>query len=1041
MSRELQAAVRRYTVFAQEVLQPAIYDSAVPLEAAVWQSPEPVTFDVARAAAYLPVTPPWHWGPVWSTAWFRLRGQVPTTHRGQSVALRFSSGTEALLWRDGVPHQAFDQNRDALVLWQPAQGGDSVEAYIEAACNHAWGIVSYAAPADGATARWNTNTPGHLSRAELAVYHEDVWRLWVEYEFARQLLAKFDENTPRAHEIDTALRRATQLVRDDDVAGTAADARTVLGELFTAHGSTPASRAIATGHAHIDTAWLWPLREARRKCQRSFSNVLRLMERYPQFTFLCSQAQQYAWIEQDAPGLFAQIAARAAEGRWEPGGAMWVEPDCSAPSGESLVRQVLHGTRFWEARFGPAGRQSFIFLPDTFGFPPVLPQIMAGAGLQTFITNKLSWNDSNEFPLGAFRWRGLDGTEVLAHCTPAWDYNSQNTVEELQRGERNYARLDRGRTRLWLHPFGFGDGGGGPTAEMIERAGLARGSVGLPAVELGTTTRFCDELRQRRAALRAAGQDLPVWDGELYLEMHRGTYSTHGWLKRANCVAEQALRMGEWLAFAGPAAMAPAAASAWRSRLDTTWKLLLLNQFHDILPGSSITWVYEDARRDHATIRAACDELHAAGTAGWKMGFDTHGVDDPLLVFNPTSQTRSGVVSTGDTELFVTAVPALGARIVSRSAAWPPDVAPATVMGRTLENHLLRATFDEEGRITALVCKSTGRDLCAVDASGRPQPLNQLALYEDRPRDWEAWDIDATYREKPVPLGGPVDRCEVLSAGPLRAILEISRPLGAASRITQRFILSAGSPRLDIETEVDWQEDRRLLRADFPVGVRARRATYGTQFGHQERPTHENTSWERAMFEVPAHHWADLSEPGAGLALLDNGRFGHSCHGHVLGLTLLRSPRAPDPEADRGRNIFTYSLMPHTGDWRAAGVLAEAAALNAPLHATPLPSDQSGPLREAWAPFTLELLGAVAVEVTALKPSEVDDRLILRLVELHGGRGAVRVHWHLPVTAVSPVDLLERPCEWSGCEHHHATGTTVVPLRPFQIVTLAVTRA
>ena len=1036
MTNELESAAERYAVFACQVLQPAVYPARSALKVAAFQCAAPVGYDQAVQAAYEPVAIGWRWGPAWSTAWFRICGRVPPAMAGKCVVLRFSSGTEALLWDDGAPRQGFDPNRDAVTLYDRAEGGEEVRLHVEAACNNPFGIATFQPPESEDSRRWSGSKPGRLERCELAVYDAMAWRLWRTYEFARQLLLVSADESARGQQLNDALRRATEGIDDTDVPATGTAALAILEEVLRANATDAATCCYASGHAHIDTAWLWPICETKRKCLRTFANVLGLMDRYPEFSFLCSQAQQYAWVEHASPKLFARVAQRVREGRWEAGGAMWIEPDCNVPSGESLVRQILLGTRYWQQRFGEQGQQRFLYLPDTFGFPASLPQITALAGLDTFITNKLATNESNEFPLVNFRWRGIDGTEILAHCTPGHDYTATNTPAELQRGERNAARKDQARSEVWLQPFGFGDGGGGPTDWMIHNALLARECAGLPNVTLARADAFCEELRRRRVALRTEGRDLPVWDGELYLEYHRGTYTTQAWLKQANRRAEQALRVAEWLAFAGPAPLEAQRTAAVQSSLHEAWPLVLLNQFHDILPGSSILAVYEDARRQHERVREICDALIDEGVHRWADSADTGGLQAPLIVFNPTCAARSAVVECEGRVHYVKDVPALGAAVMDRSEE--TDVAPACVRDRTLSNGIVEATISAAGSLTSLKRVGCERDACVRRADGSPEPLNQLVLYEDRPRAWEAWELNAEYEEKAYPLESPAESWRVVEDGPLRAAIEVAHPLGQNSHITQRIVLEAGSPCLDVHTRVEWHESRRLLRALFPVDVRARRATYEIQFGHIERPTHRNTSWERAMFEVCAHGWMDLSEPGFGVALLNDCKYGHSCHENVMGISLLRSPKFPDPEADMGAHEFTYSLMVHDGDWRAAGVDREAEALNTPLMARPLSAGQAGPLAGAWTPFTLVADGAANVVVSAVKRAEDDDRLIIRLVETHGGRGRVTIAWNLPVRMVEPVDLLERPLHVDGFGHDAAVRRTTVPLRPFQIVTLAV---
>ncbi len=1041
METARQHAARRYAVFAEQVLEPLAYPETAPLRVQACQCDVPIPLAEAQRRAYRPVEPGWRWGPVWSTAWFRLAGEVPRSWAGRDVVLRFACGTEALLWLDGTPRQGLDDNHPAAPLLNPARGGESLQLYVEAACNHPLGAARFAWLETEFNRRWNTPAPGILERCELAVFDERMWRAWRTFDFARRLLATLDDDSDLGAALDQALRRCVGRIDPHHADRDAAEAVAELTDALRSGAAPTASRAWAVGHAHIDTAWLWRTRETRRKCLRSFATALGLMERYDDFHFLCSQAQHYAWVEQDAPDLFARIAERVAEGRWEPGGAMWVEPDCNVPSGESLVRQIVLGTRYWVEKFGDRGRQRFLFLPDSFGFSAALPQIMRLAGLDVFITNKLHWNDTNPFPHMNFRWRGIDGSEVLAHLTPGRDYNATNTPSELRRGAQTAAQTDAGRTGLYLQPFGFGDGGGGPTDWMIENARLARRCAGLPRVKLAPAGGFCEALRAARRRLRDEGRDLPVWDGELYLEYHRGTFTSQAWLKRANRRAENDLFAAELLAFAGPAPPSATEVAAARERLDETWKLLSLNQFHDILPGSSIGEVYDDARRDLAQIGANCRELIDAGLDRWAAQADTRGLSRPMLVFNPAASGRCGIVQCAGQTLYVEHVPALGVAVVDRAAARVPRH-PVRVENWTLSNGLISATIDEVGRVVSLRQSGGARDACGRDEAGNPRPLNQLVLYDDRPRAWDAWDIDAEYLESARPVTTPAERRRVIEAGPLRGVIEVARPLGRASRIVQRFILAAGSPRLDIHTRVEWHEQRTLLRALLPVDVRARYATYEIQFGHLRRPTFENTPWDRARFEVCAQRWMDLSEPGFGVALLNDCKYGHSCRGNVMGLSLLRGPKFPDEHADQGSHEFTYALMPHGGDWRAAGVPAEAEALNRPLIARALPADQAGAVRRTWAPFAIATEGAAGVGIAALKRAERDGRLIVRLFEQHGGRGAALLRWNRPIRAAQRVDLLEAPLPGAAPVTLEQTdaGTTVrVELRPFEIITIAAT--
>lgn len=1006
--------------FLEDVLKPAVHTRVAPVQVEVFQCEEPVALDVAEHAAFRPVALGWEWGPVWSTAWFRVHGRVTEEQAGREVSLRLSSGTEALVWLDGVARSGLDVNRDTVTLFEAGSDGRSFTVLVEAACNHPFGISTFEWDDEEVHRRWRREHPGRLERAETCVVDREAEQLAWAFEFTLLLARELEAAAPRRRDLYAVLQRA----RDAVTGGDPATALTVLRGALGSPAASMATDALAVGHAHIDTAWLWPLRETRRKCMRSFSNVLGLMERYPELHFICSQALQYRWIEESNPELFGRIRARVEEGRWEPIGGMWVEPDCNVPSGEALIRQVLHGAAYWREKFGDRGEQDVLYLPDTFGFPASLPQVMRHTGLSIFVTNKLHWNVTNRFPHTTFRWRGIDGSEVLGHLTPGGNYNATNTPAELRKGVANL----RGAADFWLQPFGFGDGGGGPTAQQVEFGRLANDCDGLPRVRYGSMREFCRELEAGQVKLREQGADYPLWCGELYLEIHRGTLTTQGPIKQRNRSAERGLRFTELLAFAGPEPLASPRLHELRGELDSAWTTLLQNQFHDILPGSSIGWVHREALAELAAVNETCEMITAEQAARWRESLDGSGCAAPFAVFNPTSHPRSGRVEVDGLSFFAEDVPALGVKVVdARERRTSREL---RVDERTLQNTQLTVRLDDAGRIASLVQRATGREAC------RSGPLNQLALYEDRPHMWDAWDIDPGYEQSERRLTGPAERFRVVESGPLRVAVEVERPLGERSRLIQTYRIEADSPRLDVHSFVDWHEDHTLLRALHDVDVRSDSATYAIQFGTLERPTHRNTSWDEARFEVCAHGWMDLSEPGFGVALLNDGKYGHSCLGSVMGMSLLRSPKHPDPDSDMGEHEFTYSLMPHAGDWRAAGVDREADRLDMPLRAWPI-ENPAGRLRE-WSPFGLATEGVGDVRVTAVKLSESrDDELVVRLHESRGARTRVRIDWRLAIASLRAVDGLERDLEQPP-DLRHESATTTLELAPYQIVTLAV---
>ncbi len=1047
---ESELVCKQAAVMLREVIDPAVYPRSVRVEVGAHlrgdARAELISPERAWSERYEAVGVGYRWGPKWATCWFRVRGEVPEVMAGGTVGLRFSTATEGLVWRRGAggwePVQGLDVNRDFVRLYEQASGGEGVDLLVEAACNHPFGVTGFEWDDPDVHRRWSSPMPAVLERCDVVMRDPKVWELRQVFAFAQGLLKEMAEDAARAGELREALVRAMRAIGLAEVRWAERGVREVAQEQAEAIARAlaggedrDATVCHAVGHAHLDTAWLWPVRETKRKCLRTFSNQIGLMERFPRYSFLGSQAQHYAWVEESCPALFAKIRERVEEGRWEAGGAMWVEADANCPSGESLVRQIVHGARYWTRRFGARGEQRFLFLPDTFGFPASMPQIMRLAGLGTFITNKLHWNATNRFPHTTFVWRGIDGSEVLAHNTPGADYNAVNTPKELRRGEKNYretsvGEVARGEHARWLQPFGYGDGGGGPTDWSIRFAELSAACGGLPRVGLSTTDEFCEALARDRTILRARGTDFPCVEGELYLELHRGTLTTQGWIKRANRRAEESLRRAELLLVGGPRRVDECEAD--RAALDAAWKLVLLNQFHDILPGSSIGWVYEDSRKDFARVGELVDEVARRASTAW-IGGTVEGSRGCVCVLNTCSSARRGVVEVGAGAqaklIWVDDVPALGVRVVDVEAE-RSGPAPVVLRGRSLSNGVVSAEIDDRGRVCSLRC-ADGPDL-ARGGGARGEGLNQIWLHHDRPHMWDAWDIDESALEMGVPVESPAASIRAEQASRWRASVRVERALGRASRIVQTYVLEAGSPRLDVRTWVDWRERHTWLRALFPTAIGSPRASYEIQFGHVERSTGYGTPNERAMFEVCAHRWMDLSQAGSGLAILNDGKYGHSCRGGVLALSLLRSPTHPDPEADQGEHEFTYAMMPHRGDWRAAGVDREAEALNMPLGV--LGAGVSGREGEVWSLLEARGEGGAGVMVSALKPSEDGRGIVLRVWESHGRGGRIVVDWKAPVRGVERVDVLERPLAAGRCSHEG--GRTTVEVGAFEIVTL-----
>ena len=870
---------------------------------------EPIPHDEAVRGPFAPIHVGDAWGPPWSTTWFHVRGRVPDSYAGRGVVAVFDLGfdgptgftCEALAWKDGKPWRGVDPNH----RWLPIDAQD-IDFYLEAAANPR-AIEQGPEPALSMIALRQAPEPAFVLRqAELAIResHDDGIR---------------DVRLDSSH------------------------------------------RITAVGHAHIDTAWEWPIREAKRKVARSWSTQLALLDQYPDYVFAASQPLQYQWMKESYPDIYRRIKEKVAAGQWEPVGAMWVEADCNLPSGESLVRQLLHGKRFFMHEFGYETR--ILWLPDVFGYPGNLPQLMAEAGCDSFLTQKLSWNDTNKPEHHTFMWEGIDGSRVFTHFPPADTYNGSFSPEEVEWSVRNFK--DGASSNESLYLFGWGDGGGGPQAEMIESAHRL-------GVALGRAADFFE-------LASAQARNLATSVGELYFEMHRGTYTSQSRTKRLNRRAEQALREAEMWSVADVDGYP-------RADLETAWKRLLTNQFHDILPGSSIDWVYEDAERDlHAVIEAA----HAITTrAQTTLG----GAGEDVVVFNVNSHPRREVVDFGG-RLRMVEAPACGWASQQSEGSLAPEQA-VLVSDRAMENELLRVQWDERGLLTSIWDKVAAREVLAPGQVG-----NLLQLHDDNPARWDAWDLDIEYLKHRVDLVEPTQQQGEISGG-LRGAVRFIREFGR-SRFSQLMVLDAGSRVIRFECDVDWQEEHKMLKVAFPVAVRSPQATYEIQFGHLERATSADTPLDRARFEVCGHRWADLGEPGYGVALLNDCKYGHDIRGSVMRLSLLRAPTHPDPTADRGLHRFTYALMPHPGDFREAGVISAAEDLNAPLRVVRgnVAAERRRSLVEVDTPQVI---------IEAIKRTEDSDAVIVRLYEAWGRRCHAQVRTTLSASRAYLCDLLER---------------------------------
>jgi alpha-mannosidase len=750
----------------------------------------------------------------------------------------------------------------------------------------------------------------------------------------------------------------------------------------------------ATGHAHIDLAWLWPMTETRAKAVRTFHTAVQLMDQFPEFQFNHSTPQLYDFVRQDDPALLQAITAKVASGQWEPIGAMWVEPDTNMPSGESLIRQLLYGIRYFDGLFGK--RSTVLWLPDVFGFSPVLPQLLRGAGMTSVFTIKTNWSEINKLPHDLFHWQGLDGSEVIMHTfeNPADGYNAEMGPRATLGTWGNYQ--DKELHDQSLLCYGYGDGGGGPTEDYIARLAQMQDFPVVPKIAHVNVSDWFDAIPSRLTA------PLPKWVGEIYLEYHRGTLTTQSRTKYLHRRAERALVTAEVLG-----SMVALRGGALPISAEPDWRVLLRNEFHDILPGSSIREVYEVAEAELSAVIDAGTLRQEAAMAELAQGFAA-GSEPGVVIVNPDLSPRPLRIQAphlpGGQQVEggqILAAPLLvgGLTALACRAGNLPISGGLSVSSLRLENDFVKVRLNQDGTLASLWDKRAGRECLSPDPSNQMRG-NQIWAFVDKPRYFDAWDIEEDYEANgtEVLATGPA---KVIETGPHRVAVRIQRRFGA-STITQTIRLWANSPRVEFKTDLDWHDRRILLKSRTPLAIHADHATFECACGVIKRPTHRNTPWDSAKYEVAGHRFADLSEAGFGVALLNDGKYGHDIAGNVMGLSLLRSPVYPDILADEGAQSFTYALLPHLGDWFEGGVLAEAEDLNQPLLATPASLDRD----QHWQAATLD---GRPLALSALKPDEAGESLILRLYEPSGGRSQPRITLPDGWTLGPQVNLLEEP--------------------------------
>ncbi|MFD5214400.1 alpha-mannosidase [Microbacterium sp. NPDC058345] len=995
MHEETSLTVGRVNRVLTERVRPAIHSARRPLEIEAHQLPgEPITPAEGLALDFEPFAAGSMWGPAWGTTWFRVRGVVPTEWAGRKVEALIDLGfdvnmtgfqCEALAYRpDGTPIKSLNPRNQWLPIEVDADG--SVEFYLEGASNPV--LLDYHPFLPTQEGDIRTSSPEPLYRVrhmDLAVFEPEVFELSLDLDVLVELQAELPETSPRRMRILQALDNALDALDLQRIVETASDARAELAEVLASPADASAHRIAAVGHAHIDSAWLWPVRETIRKVARTTSSMATLIDEQPEFLYGMSSAQQYAWIKEHRPEVFARVKDAVAAGRFLPLGGMWVESDTVMPTGESLVRQFSHGQRFFEREFGI--RSKGVWLPDSFGYSPALPQLMRRAGFEWFFTQKISWNQRNVFPHHSFLWEGIDGSRMFTHFPPMDTYNSQLSGMEVAKASRQF-KENRVAT-MSLAPVGWGDGGGGTTREMTGRAARMADLEGSAKVEWKHPDDFF-------ADARAELTDPAVWVGELYLELHRGTLTSQHATKALHRWAEQALIEAElWAATAS----VRLGASYPHEELDRLWQLVLLHEFHDILPGTSIAWVHREA------VDVLGDVLSDARTITDAAMQALAGDGDRELVFTPTS------VGGGR---------ALGASEIERSTASSGLAEEAG--GFRLENDLISVLVSSEGLIVSAVDKSTGRE--AIPAG---KTANLFQLHQDFPNMWDAWDIDRYYRNR-------VD--DLTAASSITASLEgdaatvVVKREFSQSAIEQTIVLQPGSRTVLLRNNIDWHETEKLLKLAFPLDVFARETLAETQFGFQRRVTHVNTSWEAAKFETSMHRFVLAQEDdGFGVALVNDSIYGYDTTRDADGddvtttirLSLLRAPRFPDPDTDHGPHEIEVGLVVGAD---AAIATAEGIRLNA------LPTVVRG--ANEVEPLVSVTGSGIVVSSVKLADDHSGD-VIVRVYESLGRRTRGELSVGFEHSGIREVSLIED-------ELDDARTGGEISLKPFEVRTLRIAR-
>jgi alpha-mannosidase len=929
-------------------LKDGVYSKISNLSVEAWVTKEPTRFNEKTSGEYKKLQIGISWGELWDCSWMHFTGKVPLEAKDKKVVLIVDvSGEGCVVDIDGNPIRGittyastFDSSlgmpvKRVINYLENSQGDENIDMWIETGCNDLFG---------------NLIDSGCLKQADISVCNEELRQLYYDYKFLIMLAESLEENSTIRNQIEHTLFDVAAKTTQIDTY-TITIAREKLAYHLNMKNADESLLISAIGHAHIDLAWLWPIRETKRKGARTFSTAIEMIDRYPDYIFGASQPQLYQWMKEDYPVLYDNIKKKVSSGRWECQGAMWVEPDTNVSGGESLVRQVLYGKKFFKQEFNED--MKILWLPDVFGYSGALPQILKKSDVPYFMTIKLSWNEHNTFPHNTLIWKGIDGSEILVHMPPENTYNSGAMPSSLKLAEKNFKDKDVSNEAMLL--FGIGDGGGGPSTDHIEYLNREKNIAGLPPTTQEHSLKFFDRINKHR-------NDYKKWSGELYLEKHQGTYTTQAKNKKYNRLMEFTLRDCEYIC---SIAKIKAGFVYPQAELEEIWKEVLLYQFHDILPGSSIKRVYDESIARYKIIYARVQEI--TQQASETIAAQLNVKKNQTLVFNTLSWERTAFV-TIDNSLKEVTVGAYGSTIIDNNSTCLIE-SNVIIQKNLLENEKIKVEFNNDATIKSIYDKEADREVLNKDYS-----VNNLVVYEDT---GDCWDIPFTYLDK-APEQPKVTSCEIINCSPnimLRFIYSYGK-----STIQQDIHIEEGSKKLVFDVHVDWNETNRMLRAQYPIDISTNEAACNIQFGHIMRPTHKNTSWDYAKIEVCAQKWIDLSEKGYGVSLINNCKYGHKVWDNILDINLLRSPMHPGVDSDKGEQDFSYELFIHDGD--LLKVTKESYNFNTSFIITNGQNEVGDTKKENCFIY----VSHPNVVVEAVKLAEDGNGIIVRLYECNGQR-------------------------------------------------------